>query len=223
MKILTYNIHHCTQEKVDSVLRRKADIYVLPELADPATLRIPDGYTAYWHGDIAIKGLGVIVRPGLASRVPSWFNPANKYFIPVICGGILVIASWPTRRESNAPKGYPQIALEGLREYGSHYDVFPTVITGDLNLYKGQQDETEEYSLEALAAYLKRYGMVSAYHHLTGERFGSERQATYYHRFERTQPFFLDYTFTNIPVREYQLFGWNPKFSDHVAQVTEIQ
>lgn len=222
MKILSHNIHHCSQEKVDSVLARKADIYVLPELANPSTLRIPDGYTAYWTGDIDIKGLGVIVRPGLQSRVPAWFNPSNKYFIPVITERMLVIAAWPTRRSSNAPKGYPQIAMEGLREYEEHFDVFPTLVTGDLNLYKGQQDETEEWSLEALAERLKRFGMTSVYHHLTGEPFGGEKRATYYHRFQKDQPFFLDYTFTNIPVKDYWLLGWEPTFSDHVAQVTEV-
>lgn len=222
MRIFTYNIHHCSQEKVDAVLRRKADVYVLPELANPSTFQIPDGYTAYWTGDIDIKGLGVIIRPGLPSRVPSWFNPENKYFIPVLCDGKLIVASWPTRRRSNAPKGYPQIAMEGIMEYEGHYDAFPTVITGDLNLYKGQQDETEDWSLEALAGCLKRYGMASIYHHLTGEDFGKEKTATYYHRFERTQPFFLDYTFTNIPVKDYWLLGWEPQFSDHVAQVIDL-
>lgn len=222
MKIVSFNIHHCTQEKVDSILSRKADIYVLPELANPGTLRIPDGYTAYWHGDIDIKGLGVIVRSGLPSRVPDWFNPSNKYFIPVICEGKLIVAAWPTRRDSNAPKGYPQIALEGLQEFGRHYEAFPTLITGDLNLYKGQQDETEAYSVESIAAYLKQFGMVSIYHHLTGEAFGREKKATYYHRFQKEQPFFLDYTFTNIPVKDYWLYGWEPRFSDHVPQVIEI-
>lgn len=222
MKIITYNIHHCTQEKVDSVLRRRADVYVLPEMADPSTLSLPDGYTSYWQGDIAIKGLGVIVRPGLRSRVPDWFDSSLKYFIPVICERILVLASWPTRRESNAPKGYPQIAVEAMRSYGTRFDAFPSVVTGDLNLYKGQQDETEEYSLEAVAGYLKRYGMRSAYHLMTGEPFGQERQATYYHRFEKDKPFFLDYTFTNIPVKDYVLYGWDPQFSDHVMQMLEV-
>lgn len=222
MKIISYNIHHCTQEKVDDILRRGADVCILPEMADPATLSIPTGYEAYWTGDIGWKGLGVIVRPGIRSRVPEWFNPSNKYFIPVITEGYLLVAAWPTRRESNAPKGYPQIAMEGIMEYASRYDAFPTLISGDLNLYRGQQDETEEYSLLSLAARLRRYGMASAYHDITHELFGQESVATYYHRFDEGQPFFLDYTFTNILVKRYRLVRWDSGFSDHVAQVIDI-
>ena len=222
MKIISYNIHHCTQEKVDIILKRGADVCILPELANPDMLTIPAGYRAFWTGDIDWKGLGIIVRPGLQARVPEWFNPSNKYFIPLVTEGKLIIAAWPTRRKSNEPKGYPQIAMEGIREYAGHFDAFPTLISGDLNLYRGQQDETEEYSILSLAFFLKRYGMASAYHFITHELFGEESVATYYHRFQKDQPFFLDYTFTNIPVKRYRLVKWNADFSDHVAQVIDI-
>lgn len=35
MKILSYNIHHCSQAKIDTVLSKGADILVLPECACP--------------------------------------------------------------------------------------------------------------------------------------------------------------------------------------------
>lgn len=35
MNILAYNIHSCTQEKLDNILKRGADIMVLPECACP--------------------------------------------------------------------------------------------------------------------------------------------------------------------------------------------
>lgn len=221
MKIIAYNIHHCTQEKVDRLLRREADIYLLPELCNPSQLRIPDGYASFWTGDIDIKGLGILWRRELNGRVPSWFNPAQRYFIPLIICGKLIMAAWPTRRPCNAPKGYPQIALEGLKEYAAHFEAFPTLIAGDFNLYPGQQDETEEYSLATVTRLLKEYGMTSIYHFRTGEAMGKESQATYYHRFEKDKPFFLDYCYTNMPVKDYWLMGWDPLFSDHVAQYIE--
>ena len=72
MKIISYNIHHCTQEKVDSVLRMQADIYILPEMSHPEKLRIPNGFIAYWRGDIETKGLGIVFRKDLECYVPNW-------------------------------------------------------------------------------------------------------------------------------------------------------
>lgn len=222
MKIISYNIHHCTQEKVDSVLRMQADIYILPEMSHPEKLRIPNGFIAYWRGDIETKGLGIVFRKDLECYVPNWSANSQCYFLPLIAENKLIIGAWPTKRPSNEPKGYPQIALDGLAEYASRFEVYPTLIAGDFNLYNGQQDETEEYSLKKVASFLKQYGMTSIYHYLSGEEMGKESLATYYHQFKKEQPFFLDYTFSNIPVKNYSLLDWNKRLSDHVAQCIEI-
>ena len=58
MKILTYNIHRCNQEKIDSILKRGADIMVLPECACPDQVSLADGYEMTWAGDTDFKGLG---------------------------------------------------------------------------------------------------------------------------------------------------------------------
>jgi len=50
---------------------------------------------------------------------------------------------------------------------------------------------------------------ISAYHQKTGEKLGKENSATYYHRFNENSPFFLDYTFSNMPIKSYSLFEWN--------------
>jgi len=63
---------------------------------------------------------------------------------------------------------------------------------------------------------------ISAYHQNTGEKLGKENSATYYHRFNENSPFFLDYTFSNMPIKSYSLFEWNKEMSDHVAQIIEV-
>ena len=50
MKILSYNIHHCSQEKIDKVLSYDADINVIPELSNPTHIHIPDSYEIVWQG-----------------------------------------------------------------------------------------------------------------------------------------------------------------------------
>lgn len=37
-----------------------ADFYIVPEMADPKLLKIPDMYEAKWIGEYQKKGLGVI-------------------------------------------------------------------------------------------------------------------------------------------------------------------
>ena len=67
MKILTYNIHLSTQEKVDIVLANGADVYILPELACPSRVMLPDGYKIEWTGDLDHKGLGIILEAYLVT------------------------------------------------------------------------------------------------------------------------------------------------------------
>ena len=222
MKILTYNIHLSTQEKVDIVLGNGADVYILPELACPSRVMLPDGYKIEWTGDIDHKGLGIIWKSSLKAVVPTWYNPKHQYFLPVIIEGKLIVAAWPTTTEENKPKKYPQIAMEAFREYACHFQEYPTIITGDMNCYKGQSGETKQYSIQTILSFLGGMGLVSAYHDRTGEALGNETKATYYHQFKENLPFFLDYSFSNIPIISYELGEWDRMLSDHVPQFIEI-
>ena len=58
MKILSYNISSCTQQKLDELFKQDADVYVIPEMA--RDVKIPDGYFMKWTGNYSSKGLGII-------------------------------------------------------------------------------------------------------------------------------------------------------------------
>ena len=51
MKIISFNISRFSQEKLDHILSNKADIYILPELASPQMVSLPEGYKMEWMGD----------------------------------------------------------------------------------------------------------------------------------------------------------------------------
>lgn len=222
MKILSYNINKFTQEKLDKILQCDADVFILPEVACPSMVQLPDGYGMVWTGDIDFKGLGVIWKSELKAEVPEWFNPEHQYFLPIMIEGKLILAVWPTTTEKNSPKKYPQIAMEALQEFAPHLREYPAVIAGDMNCYKGQSGETKLYSIEAIFDFLKSLGYASVYHTQTGEALGKESTSTYYHQFKESSPFFIDYTFTNINVKSYHLMEWDREVSDHVAQIFEI-
>ena len=195
MKILSYNINRSTQEKIDKIMQFNADVFILPEVACPSQVKVPEGYRMEWMGNYDFKGLGVIWKSGMKAEIPQWYNPCHQYFLPIIIENKLIMAAWPTRTDDNAPKDYPQIAMETLQEYAPYLKEFPTVISGDMNCYKGQAGETKQYSIEAIFSFLEGMGYVSAYHQKTGELLGKESKTTYYHRFNENSPFFLDYTY----------------------------
>lgn len=221
MKLLSYNIHHSSQEKLEKILAFEADVYVLPELSNPSRMNVPSGFESRWIGENERKGLGVLWKSSLDGYIPDWFNPAHQYFLPVIIGGKLILASWPTMTKANTPKSYPQIAIEALREYAPFLKQMATIITGDMNCYQGQAGETKDYCTESIFNFFHEMGFVSAYHQSTGETLGNESAATYYHRFNKDYPFFIDYTFFNMELKSYALCEWDKEISDHVAQVIE--
>jgi len=222
MKIISYNISRFSQEKLDHILSNKAEIYILPELACPQMVSLPEGYKMEWMGDIDFKGLGIVWSSRLNAERPNWFKPKHQYFLPLLVEGTLIMAAWPTTTEQNKPKRYPQIGLEALMDYEPYINEHPTVIIGDMNCYKGQSGETKQYSIQTILSFLGGMGLVSAYHDRTGEALGCETKATYYHQFKENLPFFLDYTFSSIPIISYELGEWDRMLSDHVPQFIEI-
>ena len=223
MKILSYNIHHSSQEKIDKVISFGADINVIPELACPKLISIPDNYELVWQGVYEKKGLGVFWKNTIKCETPEWWNEKHKYIRPLIVNdNWLLIAAWPTVHEGDN-KTYPQILLEALREYEPYLQQYPTLITGDLNCFIGQNGANKETGrLEDIVDFLKQYNILSLYHNRTGEDFGKESKCTYHHMFSDKSVFFLDYTFTNISVFAYELAQKWDKMSDHLPQFIVI-
>lgn len=199
-------------------MANEADVYILPELANPSQLQIPQGCQAHWIGDCDWKGLGIIWKSALNSRLPVWFNPMHKYVLPFYIGNILIVGAWPTKTDSNDGMNYPRILMEALEEYAPYLKQQPTLISGDMNCFKGQQEATKRYCIETIFSFLEGLGFVSLYHQKTHEVLGEETTATYYHQFKDNALFFLDYSFANFVVRSYELCEWDREVSDHVAQ-----
>lgn len=223
LKIVSYNINHCTQSKIDHLLTMDADFYIVPEMSNPKLLNIPDMYETKWIGDYPKKGLGVIWRRYLDVKEASSYV-SESYFIPLIVEGNLIVAAWPTKTKGNEKYSYPEIAAEALKSLEPDIQRYPAIISGDFNCYVGQSGETKYFSIDAIAKYLKGYGMRSIYHNMNGEQLGKETACTYHHLFksEDYMKFFIDYTFANIPVKGYYIKDWEPKISDHHAQVIII-
>lgn len=225
MKIISYNIHNYLQEKIDLLLQLGADVYILSEIHSSAEVILPEEYTLFRFAnpEESTKGLGVICKKEYDFTVPEWFSEEYKYILPLCCSDLLLIAMWPTKTKANKNMGYPQIALEAIKYYSPYFNGKRVVLSGDFNCFVGQSDESPKRgTLLQIVDFLSKHNIYSLYHKQTNEDFGKESRTTFHWLFKEQQQFFLDYTFTNIEDVKYQLEEWNGKFSDHHAQIIEI-
>lgn len=171
-----------------------------------------------WIGDHSVswKGLGVIWNTRHELTVASWYNNEHKYILPLIVDRrFLLLATWPTKTP-DGKQSYPQILIDALREYGPYLKTCPAIICGDFNCYIGQSGASQSTgTFELCIDLLKDYELYSLYHERTGEDFGKESRATYYHQFKEEMPFFIDYAFTNIRTFAFEIGRWDKSVSDH--------
>ena len=224
MKIVSYNISSCTQEKVDFLLSLDADVYVVPEIAKDVKMLPENEYEMEYLGDITSKGLGIIWRKD-KGKIPDWYKDDYRklsYAIPFVFDNVLILGIWPNKFKNN--KSYTTLAKEIIEKYTPHFSDFEQcIITGDFNLYSINGMPNKDANLLEIDPVLTKLGFHSVYHKLANEKPGYETQNTFYMRFKRDDPFFLDYTYAKSSIKNYY-FIENPKykFSDHIGQVIEI-
>ena len=218
MNIAAYNISSCKQEKVNRLFKEiKADFYIVPEIAQEGKITLPAEYEMIWNSTYPTKGLGIIWRKNKVARLADCYNEKLHYAIPLIYEDIFILGFWPTKLQKK--EKYKEIAQEILDYYSPHLKT-KTIITGDFNLFcKGSSHEAD---ITPIKDFLIGKGFKSLYHETKSVKFGSENDATYYHQFKETQPFFLDYTFTNFAVESFELKDLGRQFSDHVGQIVEV-
>ncbi|MCR5188402.1 MAG: hypothetical protein K6C97_05655 [Treponema sp.] len=215
MKIVSYNISACKQQKLDKIFEQKADVYVIPEMAKNVT--IPDGYFMKWTGNYESKGLGIVYNNAVVTRS---FDESLPYAIPVRYEDIFVLAFWPTKTEKN--QTYTKLARQIIEHYADDLNHNDSIITGDFNLYHRNGTQNKTADILEINDLLNSLGFKSIYHKLRGEAFGSETEKTYFHQFKEENAFFLDYTYSNFPIKKYELLPWDNDFSDHRGQVIEF-
>ncbi len=222
MKLISYNINTCSQQKIDHLLRKGADIYIVPEMSDPKLLTIPEEYDSAWIGHIAQKGLGILWRKEINGTVKNYSSPQFNYYITLQTDLVLIVASWPTKYQETAKVSYPKLLMLTVQEMIDSISKVPTIIAGDFNCYVGQSGETKSYNLTAADRVLNEHGFRSLYHDVAGEKLGNESACTYHHLFHESAKLFIDYTYSNMPIKKYQIGEWEPSISDHHPQIIEF-
>lgn len=223
MKIVSYNINDSKPWKIDRLLGMDADVLVVPEITCPEDAPLPADYEMKWYGveyfhhEKKWKGLGVIWKKGMG-QIPDWIAPSMTYSIPLIIDDYLILGFWPTRNADGSDKRtYPQIAQEMINEYAPHFKDYKTIIIGDFNCYVGQSGSKKYGDMLRVNEILESLGLHSLYHQQKCESLGKETTPTFYFRFQESEPFFLDYAYTNFPVSSFRMLPWDKEMSDHIG------
>lgn len=226
MKIVSYNISLSSPKKVQQLFELDADVYVVPEIAKEEEEYLPSGYKMEWNGisykdsfnNTKSKGLGIIWKE-TRGEILTDYDKTLKYAIPLMFDKKLILGFWPNNYETKL--SYTKIAESIIDKYSPLFDKSDVIITGDFNLFF----KPSSANIETINEKLKAFKLKSVYHHINNDiPFGNETEHTFFQKKKDTiTPFFLDYTYTNIPdIKMFGLLDFGRKFSDHVGQIIEI-
>ncbi len=192
MRIVTWNAHMKFREKFELVRQLGADIYVIQECEDPAryvgrTRRDREQGEAYrefaanylWWGGNKDKGLGVFAAPHITLADHHW-EGAGRWYVGVrVNDSFDLIAVWCNPEKDHTNKGYGEenlAAIERLSEVGNIGK--DSLLIGDFNSCRKWDIVKNTQSRTRLATRLQSLGLVSAYHHCSGENLGEESHPT---------------------------------------------
>ena len=191
MQISTWNCARKQRERILPAARAlNSDFVLLQELPCPNGSS-PD---ELWIGTNPNQGVSVISCTGAPISLAGDYDKTLRYALPVEVGGdrpFQLLAIWMLKD----PEHYVPNLVALLEHYRPFISRGPTVVAGDFNANPGFDKKHPRYLFESITATLEELGLCSAYHANSGEAHGHETKPTYFHQYNRHQPFHIDYLF----------------------------
>ena len=226
MKIMTWNCNLNLAKKYQHIESFDADILIIQE-CEKLKENYFSGRKFFWTGRIENKGLGVLIKTDSASIDPSVdHNLIN--FLPIQSDDLRILGVWAYNHRAikfgTEVSGNTIDAIRYYRDWlvkGSNKCVFG----GDLNNSIIWDKRNNDNNFQNINSSLNDLGFESAYHLLSGEKFGHESEATFYHTKKESKKYHIDYLYTksldvkSVNVGKYQ--DWI-KLSDHCPMVIEV-
>jgi endonuclease/exonuclease/phosphatase family protein len=242
VRIVVWNCCGALQKNLGVLARIEPDVVILPEAGEPS--RVFDGtvraetMTYEWIGILPNKGLGVMAFAPFELEPACPPDRALEWALPLRVRGPVefdLLAMWAMNhrasREAKGPNRDRQLA-GALETYGHLFDENPVVVAGDLNDSAIWDKPNGSRPFASKVELLRERGLVSAYHEVREEAFGSESEPTIYWRERKLDGprFHIDYCFlpeswiphTSVTVGTFD--EWvAPKFSDHVPLIVDVR
>ena len=205
MRLITWNTRHLNERRRDAIVELAPDILVLQEVyRDRPSLDVP-GYHSSWHGFTEL-GLAVLWRSDRWALRPLE-DLVWEVVMPFGVTGprnFTLLAVWDFNlraRDGRAEKavevtGRKSQVLARLAQSPPGPAGGPLVVAGDFNssqVWDSQAKYRDGFAARRKA--LEERGLVSAYHALHEEDFGSETRPTLLHTFRDDRAYHIDYVF----------------------------
>jgi len=224
--------------KIEGVLALKPDIAVISECAEPARLRARGAdrwleSEPVWIGRNPHKGLAVFGFNGHSARLCEAYHASLRYVAPVHVTGASsfnLLAVWAQNASGGVTRKYQ---LGPLRRAMTRYKAFlGEGTTGDLNSNTIWDKPGRRINHSTKVRLLEeRFGLVSAWHALRGEKHGEESVPTLYW-LDRTKDgptYHIDYIFLPSPLvgrARIEIGGFDAwcgeGLSDHVPVLVDL-
>jgi exodeoxyribonuclease III len=193
MRLLTWNLSRGTLDrKGGAVASLGFDIAVLPEIAKPRELN----EHALWFGESSKQGMAVLSSEKYTLHELPRSDDIPKLIVPIEVRGprsFTLLAVWTLHHKQYR---YVRAASMAIDYYSRLFDAGPVVMLGDFNANKiWDRRHPESLNFSSMAARLERRGLMSAYHHLREQEFGSETDPTFYLQWNESKPYHIDYCF----------------------------
>lgn len=210
------------RNKYKDISEFDGDINVICECEDPAKSKSKEykefASNYYWIGDNKNKGLGIFAKDNIKLEHISDNKQDFKYFIPLRVNDTFnLLGIWAMPEYVEMIHDY----------YNANRELFNEnlVMCGDLNSNVVLDEHHKNKSFSMLIHYLKKDGLVGAYHNLNREKHGKETQATFFLTKKLNSRLHLDHVFSAPYItKDLQIIDnikWI-KMSDHLPVVFEI-
>lgn len=221
MKIISWNCNGKFREKFNEIAKLNADIYVIEECEDPSHVQ-SQAYATFaensvWIGEKPAKGLGIFAKENVNLQKLLWPNYCLRNFLPVrVNDSFNLLGVWACR---------PYI-----EEYCVYQAIHKTkfddamLIIGDFNSNAIWDGKHGKRNHSFVVNELKQMGLVSAYHHLSGEMHGHETKSTFYLYRHKDKNYHIDYAFINQKyLKSFSILSDDTwlTFSDHLPILLE--
>ena len=212
-------------KKIDKLLELKADVAVIQE-CEQELPALPGEVSSIWRGNDTRKGI-CILSFGESIKLDRSFDDTWTYFLPINANGFKILAVWAyNHRASRFGDDKHGYLLKVVPRLSAWIDNSNTLIMGDFNNSAVWNKPRSENNFTDISSCIEGMGFKSAYHEFSGEEYGVESEATFYHTKQREKQYHIDYCFypegrelENVQVGKYS--DWI-EYSDHAPVIVDI-